>query len=920
MRLLNLKAIPHPDGNRIDLYWVNPDPVNYPGIRIVRRLGTHPISPEDGVIVTDGDDDLDFTTNAQGERHYRIKDSPLKGETVYYYAWFPYPDEPPVYAIDPANRAIAMVTSPYGMAGQMAELLPAIYHRYDASLAQAGDAEGKPGPLRRFLDLPGGQLDQLYSYARALLDLYDPGRVDGRLLPLLAQWIGWRTDFRRDFQAQRNELRQAPYIQDTVGTLPNIEATVKRLIGWDCRAKEFVDNIFVTNQPQRLNLWVMRLNGQAEPDPAELLSLDFAYEGRPSAIVSDDIGGSTRRWLFYHSPLSSGVESTVTNSRRDNPTLGALASSPASGRQRQSTASKIPVLSGNSRCGQPAKRPGLSGGPESTCYLPPQSGWTILYKTMLSFRISKEKFAPVLGQNSISTALLQQFADHGLALSYDLALEAMEAAKGGGQTKHGSWIITDNQRHAKYKVEEQGEDLVVSTEWSGGLPLPQGQDKRWRRHPSAVTFAGVPLVFWDVYDDSATARWFIEASKYENGVWTPPWRVFDDSQKSTDRRSPHAVVHDGNLWLFWQERLETGWRLRYLKASTFAGMEQQTHEDFPDIKPGQPVDPGVEDDFFAVSDPVNQQWLRFFWAGREGSEPSGQPSHQTRWHLFQRIHDGTNWGDVKSIPSGGDADDRDPMAMEVDGKLELWWSSNRDGSWSIWCSELDRDTDVWKPAHRITSGLYDQRTPLLFSDGEETLLFYRSTEAIIRTSSTDSATYTLDTRYSGCTTVNTLNQQRIGAFKMFEDFTSYTYDTGPQGKPDNTTWYSPNTVGIYLRVKTGDVAQIETKRQLATEFLQAFLPIQVRLVFIIEPPIFLEEVYSEAGPLAEETWFILREGASDEVYPGPVEDEKVNKSSIHGWTWLLSWKPNPPQPLPVTSNPDFPTRFRTWHIDVTVVE
>lgn len=554
MQLLNLKAIPHPDGNRIDLSWEFPEQAVGMKIRVVRREDRYP-RLEDGEQSFDDDRFLVVAENANLRTASDAES--LQAEHVYYYAIMMRTDGESAYSLDPANRIAAMATGPFDMAGQMYDLLPGIYKRYDTS-----DADPQSGPLRRFLSLPGGQLDQLYSFARAMRLLRDPERVDGRLLPLLAQWIGWRTDFRRDFQAQRNELRQAPYIQDTVGTLPNIEATVKRLIGWDCRAKEFVNNIFVTNQPQRLNLWVMRLNGQAEPDPAELLSLDFAYEGRPSAIVSNDIGGSTRRWLFYHSPLSSGVE--------------------------------------------------------STCPVPPQSGWTILYKTMLTFQISKTDFAPVLGRNSISTALLQQFADHGLALSYDLALEAMGAAT-------GSWLITDNQRHAKYKVEEEGEDLVVSTEWSGGLLLIQEQDKRWRRHPSAVTFGDVPLVFWDVYD-SATANWFIEASKYENGLWTPPWKVFDDSQNATDRRSPHAVVHDGNVWLFWQERFETGWRLRYLKTPTIADIEKQKHEDFPDIQPGQPVDPEVEDDFFAVSDPVNTTWLRFFLGWARQPEFNARPA------------------------------------------------------------------------------------------------------------------------------------------------------------------------------------------------------------------------------------------------------------------------------------------------------
>jgi hypothetical protein len=295
MRLKQIAAIPHPDGNRIDLYWVNPDPVHYPGIRIVRRLETHPISPEDGVIVVEGEN-LDYTVDAQGECHYSVQDSPLKGETVYYYAWFPYTGDPRIYAIDLANRAAAMATSPYGMAGQMYESLPAIYRRYDAAPAQEPSAKA-PVPLRRFLDLPGGQLDQLYSYARALLNLYDLDRVDGRLLPLLAQWIGWQTDYRLDIDGQRNEIRNAPYIYQTIGIIPTVEATVKRLLGWESRTKEFVHNVALSNWPERLNLWVLqRTSNGVWPAAGELLSLDFAYEGRAATVCTGD--GTV--WLFYH--------------------------------------------------------------------------------------------------------------------------------------------------------------------------------------------------------------------------------------------------------------------------------------------------------------------------------------------------------------------------------------------------------------------------------------------------------------------------------------------------------------------------------------------------------------------------------------------------------------------------------------------
>jgi hypothetical protein len=46
MRLNRITATPHPAGNRIDLTWVNPDPDRYPGVRVVRREGTYPTSPQ----------------------------------------------------------------------------------------------------------------------------------------------------------------------------------------------------------------------------------------------------------------------------------------------------------------------------------------------------------------------------------------------------------------------------------------------------------------------------------------------------------------------------------------------------------------------------------------------------------------------------------------------------------------------------------------------------------------------------------------------------------------------------------------------------------------------------------------------------------------------------------------------------------
>ncbi|NTU85596.1 MAG: hypothetical protein HGA45_40720, partial [Chloroflexales bacterium] len=95
MRLQAITAVPHPAGNRIDLSWANPDPALFPGVRVVRRAGTHPTGPDDGALVDEG---LGLLA---------ASDVGLHGETVYYYALFPYRDGPRVYGpAERANRAV----------------------------------------------------------------------------------------------------------------------------------------------------------------------------------------------------------------------------------------------------------------------------------------------------------------------------------------------------------------------------------------------------------------------------------------------------------------------------------------------------------------------------------------------------------------------------------------------------------------------------------------------------------------------------------------------------------------------------------------------------------------------------------------------------------------------------------------------
>ena len=77
---------------------------------------------------------------AHGTGLRSASDTGLQGETVYYYALFPFSENPTRFEDDPHNRAMAMATAPYDFAGRMYEPLPAIYRRFDAARLPALDS------------------------------------------------------------------------------------------------------------------------------------------------------------------------------------------------------------------------------------------------------------------------------------------------------------------------------------------------------------------------------------------------------------------------------------------------------------------------------------------------------------------------------------------------------------------------------------------------------------------------------------------------------------------------------------------------------------------------------------------------------------------------------------------------------------
>jgi phage tail-like protein len=268
MKLRDVAAKASPAGNQVELSWATP-PAGF-RVRVVRRETAYPEAPEAGVA-------LDAAAGAGS-----LVDTGLRGETVYYYRLFPFEQTvggSRTYSLEPPNLVSAMATSPAGLADEMYGLLPAIFRRYDES-----------GLLRRYLELPGSQLDQLYSEATSLLGLLDVERVDGALLGLLDEWIGWRTDHSLDLVSRRQELRNAPALYHAVGLVAAIGATVQRVGRTPCRVKEFVHNVALTNHPARLTLWQLTRTDQTWASRPEPVSIDAAFGGRPAVAVEPDGG------------------------------------------------------------------------------------------------------------------------------------------------------------------------------------------------------------------------------------------------------------------------------------------------------------------------------------------------------------------------------------------------------------------------------------------------------------------------------------------------------------------------------------------------------------------------------------------------------------------------------------------------------
>ncbi len=238
------------------------------------------------------------------------------------------------------------------------------------------------------------------------------------------------------------------------------------------------------------------------------------------------------------------------------------------------------------------------------------------------------------------------------------------------------------------------------------------------------------------------------------------------------------------LWLFWLELAGQQWQLRYNRYDG-TNWTLAVPATFP-VDAG--ADPRVESPPFVVFHPTDAaQRLWVFWARTEPVGASGQ----RRWRIVYRVKASLNpsaadWSAIRALPPGpAESQDREPAALvKTNGDVELYWSSTRNGSRSIWRATVNRATHAWGPAEMLINSPYTQCDPLPVSIAAGTMLVYHANESVRYTSSVYRATETVDHRYAGSTTLDVRNTAKRALWGSFGDFQTFTSDRRREWRTD----------------------------------------------------------------------------------------------------------------------------------------
>ena len=896
MEVVGLKAESHPGGNRVDLTWTNPVDANFRGVKILRREASYPELRRDLGSVNEIHDEPSVLTPAGAPGSF--SDNGLKSETVYYYAVVAYDNTLPTAKTFPSFTS-AMATGNYQSAGIMYRNLPAIYQRFDVLKPPAAvlDPEDKDkGQLLRLLEVTGPQFDLLRSFARAGRNFSDVKSIDGDLLPLLADWIGWDMGVNFSLARQRNEIGYAPHFYRTTGVAANLQAMINRITPWKAELKEFVHNVFLSNEPEQLAIWEIERVGSPQSTPRQV-TLDLAYEGKPATVSAAD----RRQWIFYQTrqsfPTPEGNEDRwqifykihdgdqwlpsrqVTRGNQINKYPAAVQRPDGSfwlfwtsyesiGTGVPRPQIKLAILS----AGSDVRRPKI------TAALPGPFNF-----------VDGDLFRLTVTINGVSTTraiILHQEHFQNIAAATASELKTLfnrELINANARlTDQGNLVIEGSATGAASTLTVPASPVAtkigLAAGTRAGANATSAQLSASRVGPYALS-EGVTL---SIQIDADEPTQF----EIRTGTDFPNLAAVSAAQLAAfiNRSRPGVAQNAGGRLVLNSPLPGESSSVRvWVNDSTAAGA-------LGFGAPLPPAAPNAIDDCepTAFQDGGNNVWV--FWSSRRAGP----------WNIWYNRFDGTSWGTAKRLTDGTEADREPATVFDPAGRIWVFWSRKKtngfwnvfhrtttvlnfativDADWSVarQLTPVPTDFDNKEPAacvtaanavdlyyasnvsngwhirsagitvaaqaadQPITLGQFSNRCPAVLRTNGITRLWFRSNESVNYVSGIYPSARTVDARYAGSTTADTDNALKIGAREKFADVQRYTYDTGLA----EDDWYARNVLGIFLSANTNDQRLIERISLILGAGLIRFLPIQVRVVLVVR---------SLAGFLFLRTW------------------------------------------------------------------
>ena len=461
--------------------------------------------------------------------------------------------------------ARATATAPYGFPDRLYGLLPALHRNHD----EPDPADRGNGQLRRFMAPFGVALDHLRSEAESLRDRHDPVRAREDLLPPLGGWIGWPVDRTAPLPVQRSEIRMAPDVYDTVGTVPNIVALATRVTGWPCAAKEFVHNVFMTNAPEAVpvrELREMAHDGTAWGAPVLHATTD-AFDGRPAAVVDPD--GATR--LFWHSNRSGRWEiwSRTLGGATDPTPL--FPSDPDASPPASSDVSPAPIVFEDAlwlfwesdRHGVLDVWAQVDGGTPFA---------------LTSHAAADRRPSPAVGPDGALWVFWESerrgppeiWSRRYDGTAWSAAVRVTEGL--GRDHEPAAAVDPAGALRLVWRRDESDRSRLYERALTGGTwgPIEPLEDGPWRDESPTLALLGGDL--WLLWHSDRTGRWELWARTRAAGGWEPPQQL---TQRPDPDKEPALIADGAALGVFWRaERIAPEYRSRTVDVTDVAALEQ----------------------------------------------------------------------------------------------------------------------------------------------------------------------------------------------------------------------------------------------------------------------------------------------------------------------------------------------------------